>query len=693
MRFSSALISFLSSLSTTSVSMAMEEPHDSVLHDVTASILEESIEVKYKNKKSHLEPLKIQNSIDGRPNKANDVDLADDKDDIMQKKEIIHHLIDFGHLNRGTCSSPNDACVPQNKAIEGNGAFFEPEDASYASKSIEKMDYGHLNRGTCSSPNDACVPQHKAIEGNSAFSEPEDASYASSGYCVPLYVLEGIKYKNGVTTTMSIIDMEKFNKEEEMTDSYYQDHPQYDHNHRQLDSLDCTSECSGVRPDISNYLDDLPVEPDRPVKPDEPLDVLSYINNDASSFRNLISNCYNGDNCPPDYDDIGCWNTTGITDMTRAFLASSFNAPLECWDVGKVTSMYRMFQDTTSFNQHIDSWNVSQVETIDNMFLRATSFNQPIDSWDVSQVTGMQSMFRYTSFDQSIDSWDVSQVTSMQSMFRATNFNQCLSTWAEKTSDTVSTASMLAATDCPNGIGSPNKTIGPWCQNFTQGCFAPNCKSKCPDQRLYVLSYINNDASSFRNLISNCYNGDNCPSDDDDIGCWNTTGITDMTLDSDTGMARMFQYATSFNQPIDSWDVSQHLSFNQPVDSWDVSQVVTMRLMFSNAFDFNQCLSTWAGKTSDTVSTTYMLFATDCPNGIGSPNANIGPWCQNYTQGCIAPGFKPLRQPSDLPSNKPTDVPTKPPTTSPTDSPTTKSQKKKSIKKTKKQVKKKSKKM
>merc|ERR1740117_674289 len=95
MRFSSALISFLSSLPATSVAMATEEPHDSVLHDVTASILEEPLEVKYKNKKSHLEPLKIQNSNDGRPNKANDVvELADDKGDVMKKKELIHHLVD-----------------------------------------------------------------------------------------------------------------------------------------------------------------------------------------------------------------------------------------------------------------------------------------------------------------------------------------------------------------------------------------------------------------------------------------------------------------------------------------------------------------------------------------------------------------------------------------------------------------------
>ena len=117
--------------------------------------------------------------------------------------------------------------------------------------------------------------------------------------------------------------------------------------------------------------------------------------------------------------------------------------------------------------------------------------------------------------------------------------------------------------------------------------------------------------------------------------------------------------------------------FNQPIDSWDVSQVEDMGFMFNSAYSFNQCLSTWAEKTSDIVDTFDMLDETDCPNGIGSPNATIGPWCQNYTQGCFAPGFEPSQQPSDLPSN----------------SPTTKSQKKKKIKKTKKQDKKKSKKM
>merc|ERR1740117_542735 len=153
MRFSSALISFLSSLPAASVTMAMEEPHDSVLHDVTASILEEPLEVKYKNQKSHLEPLKIQNSNDGRPHKANDVvELADDKGGIMQKKEMIHHhLVDHQEHQEGKsleeCNiSPTTTATAA--ATSDNDSLMERKIFS-DKESITKMDYGHLNRGTC----------------------------------------------------------------------------------------------------------------------------------------------------------------------------------------------------------------------------------------------------------------------------------------------------------------------------------------------------------------------------------------------------------------------------------------------------------------------------------------------------------------------------------------------------------------
>merc|ERR1712166_1410442 len=429
-----------------------------------------------KSKKSRLEPLKIQNSIDGHPNKANDVDLADDKGDIMQKKEILHHLVDHQQHQEGksleecnisvTVTNTTTAADTTATATSDDNSLMKRE-ISLDKESIKKMDYGHLKRGTCSSPNDACVPQNKAIEENGAFFEPEDASYAFSGYCVPLSAQEDMKYKNGATTTMSLIDREEFNKGEEMTDSYYHNHPQYDHHHRQLDSsLNCTSFCSDTRLDVSAFV------------------------NDDESFKDLIYQCTEEDgDCPSEYDEISCWNTAGITNMSYAFEDNSFNAPLECWNVGQVTSMLGVFNGATYFDQPIDSWDVSQVEDMDKMFSGAASFNEPIDSWNVSQVKDMYDMFfEADSFNQPVDSWDVSQVEDMDAMFA--------------------------------------------------------------------------DAGSFNQSIDS----------------WDVSQVKDM--------GDMFNRATSFNQPIGSWDVSQVKDmsdmfkratyFNQSIGSWDVSQVKDM---------------------------------------------------------------------------------------------------------------------
>ena len=48
----------------------------------------------------------------------------------------------------------------------------------------------------------------------------------------------------------------------------------------------------------------------------------------------------------------------------------------------------------------------------------ASSFNQPLNDWDVSNVTDMNSMFSdASSFNQPLNDWDVSNVTDMNWMF------------------------------------------------------------------------------------------------------------------------------------------------------------------------------------------------------------------------------------------------------------------------------------
>ena len=102
-------------------------------------------------------------------------------------------------------------------------------------------------------------------------------------------------------------------------------------------------------------------------------------------------------------------NLKDVTNMGNMFFdASSFNQPLEKWDVSNVTNMHAMFSYASSFNQPLEKWDVSNVVDMSAMFWQATSFNQPLEKWDVSNVTDMYSMFNgAVSFSHYPKSWVV----------------------------------------------------------------------------------------------------------------------------------------------------------------------------------------------------------------------------------------------------------------------------------------------
>ena len=54
-----------------------------------------------------------------------------------------------------------------------------------------------------------------------------------------------------------------------------------------------------------------------------------------------------------------------------------------------MTNMANMFNRATSFNQPLNKWNVSNVTNMACMFYGASSFNQPLNKWNVSNVTDL----------------------------------------------------------------------------------------------------------------------------------------------------------------------------------------------------------------------------------------------------------------------------------------------------------------
>ena len=268
----------------------------------------------------------------------------------------------------------------------------------------------------------------------------------------------------------------------------------------------------------------------------------------AGSFYFALSDC------PHFNQPLNNWDVSNATNMQRMFLGcEAFNQPLDQWDVSNVTSFGAMFQKCKNFNQPIGNWDVGNAIHISMMFLEASSFNQDIGNWDVSNAVQMHGMFsRATVFNQDIGNWDVSNIKRMDGLFQnASAFNQDIGDW-----------------DVSN---------------------------------VERMEWMFAGASSFNQ----------------DIGNWNVGKVTSMNW--------MFFYATSFNQDIGNWDVSNvgsmqnmfkgtNMLFNQDIGNWDVSNVKDMNSMFEHNLSFDQNLGNWDVRNVTSMNRMFNQAKLSTPN-------------------------------------------------------------------------------
>ena len=283
-----------------------------------------------------------------------------------------------------------------------------------------------------------------------------------------------------------------------------------------------------------------------------------------------------------------------------------------------------------------NSPNLSNCSSLMSAFERTTNFvgASSMNNWDISNVTTLSKCFKSSSnFNTDISNWDTSSVTSMSEMFRsASSFNQPINT--NYLTDAQSpTGNAYTAWDVSSNGSFAYFLDG--ASSFNQDIGSFKLKSSGTISMGKMFQY----ASNFNQDI----NTKSVTVGPNTYAAWDTSQVTNFNA--------MFQSNSIFNSSISKWNTSSALDmsymfygankFNQDINTkyydtassptgsaytaWDMSNATSVGLMLYGASRFNQSIDKWQFNTSLTSFSQFMRGCSDFNQPINTQTVTVGP--------------------------------------------------------------------